>query len=433
MCYNQVMDKEVNNSLTDLAVGVVTQQNQISQASTIDLNLRRYMITNNRDLLSSLYVELGIVQTLIDQPVIDAFNKLPIITSGQLEPEEIEEVNQFIEQKKWFNEFKQAAKWGRLFGGAGLVINTPQNPTSELRIDLLNKNSNVKIYAADRWELNYQPNGEISGKAMDTDTPISKTPYNYYGITLNNSRVLRFVGKQAPSILRLQLMGWGMSEIERLIRSMNSFLKNQDVVFELLDEAKVDVYQLDGFNSALIDVEGTNKIQKQVQIANMIKSYLNALVLDKDDVYNQKQLSFSGLPDMLREIRQAICADLRMPEDVLWGASPSGLSNNNETGRRNYNLMLEDVRTALKPNYITLWKIACQLIHGFIPDDLDWELPALESLSAEQTENVKDKQFNRLLTAFQAQLISSNEFYEACNKNNLLPIEIGADNGKEEI
>ena len=99
MCYNQVMDKEVNNSLTDLAVGVVTQQNTISQASTIDLNLRRYMITNNRDLLSSLYVELGIVQTLIDQPVIDAFNKLPIITSGQVEPEEIEEVNQFIEQK----------------------------------------------------------------------------------------------------------------------------------------------------------------------------------------------------------------------------------------------------------------------------------------------------------------------------------------------
>mgnify|MGYP006932852533 CR=1 FL=1 len=71
---------------------------------------------------------------------------------------------------------------------------------------------------------------------MDLTEPISKTPYNYYGITLNNSRVLRFVGKQAPSILRLQLMGWGMSEIERLIRSMNSFLKNQDVVFELLDD-----------------------------------------------------------------------------------------------------------------------------------------------------------------------------------------------------
>ena len=112
--------REKLNSLTELALGVQTQQNQISQSDTIDANLRRYMITQNRMLLSYLYVEIGICQTLIDQPVDDALNKLPDIVSEQLKQEDVEIVKQFIQEKGWFETFKQAEKWKRLYGGSGL-------------------------------------------------------------------------------------------------------------------------------------------------------------------------------------------------------------------------------------------------------------------------------------------------------------------------
>ena len=275
--------RERLNSLTELALGIQTQQNQIAQSGTAEANLRRYMISQNRMLLSYLYVEIGIVQTLIDQPVDDALNKMPDFVAKQLEPEQIEEVKQYLQESGWFETFKQAEKWKRLYGGSGLFINTPQNPQSEFRIDRLNQNTPIELYALDRWELAYQASGQISVDTMNVGKPLTDTPYNIYGQQVHKTRVLQFKGKEAPSILKLQLMGWGMSEVERLLRSLNSFLKNQDVIFELLDEAKVDVFKINGFTEALMTAEGTNNITKQVQLVNQLKNYLNALIMDKED------------------------------------------------------------------------------------------------------------------------------------------------------
>jgi len=86
-----------------------------------------------------------------------------------------------------------------------------------------------------------------------------------------------------------------MSEIERCIRAINSFVKFENLVFELLDEAKIDVFQIMGFNDALLTDEGTANTQRRVDLANRMKNFQNALVMDKEDSYQQNQLSWSGL------------------------------------------------------------------------------------------------------------------------------------------
>ena len=420
----QVQQVEKLNSLTEFALGIRTQQNQIAQADTAEVNLRRYMLTNNRMLLSQLYVEIGLVQTLIDQPVDDAYAELPILKSNQIAPEEIEQVHQYLRESKWFDTFKQGIKWGRLYGGAGIFINTTQNPISEFRIDKLHQDSKIEIYAVDRWELNYQPSGEISVKNLDLSKGLSVTPYNLYGVTVHDSRVLKIKGKEAPSILSLQLMGWGMSEVERLLRSLNAYLKNQDLIFELLDEAKIDVYYMEGFNNALMQKEGTSRITKQVTIYNQIKNYLNALILDSQDKHEQKTMSFSGLPDMNIQNKQNIASDLKMPITKLFGVSSAGF-NSGEDDIENYNSMLRsEIRAKNHATLVTVFKLACLKVLGFIPEDIDLEYPALRILSAEQEENVKNQQFNRLLQAYKAQTITEEEFKQACNKANLFPIEV---------
>jgi phage-related protein (TIGR01555 family) len=420
-----VQYKEKLNALTELALGFQTQQNQISQSDTVDVNLRRYMISQNRMLLSYLYVEIGIIQTLIDQPVDDAFAKMPIMQSNAFndQPEKIEEVQQYIQEHGWFEVFKQALKWQRLYGGSGIMINVPQNPQSQFRIDRVNQNTPIEFYALDRWELNYKPSGEITPENMNVSQPMTDTPYDIYGETFHKSRVLPFKGKEAPSILKLQLMGWGMSEVERMIRSLNSFLKNQDVIFELLDEAKIDVFKVFGFQDAVMGGQ-EDKVVKQVTAMNMIKNYNNAIVMDKEDEYDQKTMQFTGLNEMLSQIREGIAADLKMPVTKLWGVSSAGF-NSGEDDIENYNSMLEsEIRIKSRQNLIMIYKIACQVVHGFIPEDIDLEYPPLRVLTSEQEQTVKDKQFARLLQTWQAQLISDEDFINAVNKANLLPNEI---------
>ena len=433
MWYNQIMaknknknKKEYSNSLYDLAtnIGYQTQQNQASQSFTSDLSLRRYMISNNRMLLSQLYVEIGLIRTICAQPVDDAYSKLPVFKSDELSPDDISDVEQFIKENGWFETFKQALKWGRLYGGSGIYINVNQKPSSALDINSIKQGDKVSLYACDRWELNYKTSGAINVQNMSQANPINDVPYDLYGEPIHKSRVLKIKGEEAPAILRLQLAGWGMSIVEHLMRPLNQFLKNENVAFELVDEAKIDVYKIEGFNDTVMSSNGTEAVQKQVTLSNMIKSYLNALVLDKEDEYDQKTMSFSGLPEMMEQNRQNIASSLRMPVTKVFGVSSAGF-NSGEDDIENYNSMLEGEIRAKSIGYlITIYKLACAVVLGHIPDDIDLELPELRVLSAEQQENVKNQKFNRLLQAYQAQLIDELQFKEACNKDGLLPIDV---------
>ena len=127
---------------------------------------------------------------------------------------------------------------------------------------------------------------------------------------------------------------------------------------------------------------------------------------------------------MMTSNRTMMCSETKMPDQKLWGTTTPGFGDG-EDAMENYNSMLEsEIRIKSRQNLIMIYKIACQVVHGFIPEDIDLEYPPLRVLTSEQEQNVKDKQFARLLQTYQAQLISEEDFINAVNKANLLPNEI---------
>ena len=427
--------KTITNSLTGLlaglSFGVPGGGSQIDQVETLFKNNRWYMISNMRQILSELYVEHGIIQTLVDQPVDDGFRKGVTINSAQLDEDESEELQVYVENNNLLNLVAQGMKWARLYGGGGVILITGQNPQSPLKE--LKKGDTFELKSVDMWELFFNKQNVAGG--YDDITPFFKgadTHFNFYGHTVNASRVLIANGKEAPSFIRPRLRGWGMSEVERMVRSFNSYLKNSEVIFELLDEAKIDVYKYQGFNSAIASREGTTKIQQQAQTANQLKSFLNAIVMDKDDEYEQKQVHFAGLGDMLTQIRQGIASDLKMPITKLFGVSSAGF-NSGEDDIENYNSMIEgEVRQKAKPIITSVLKIACQALFGINPEDLTIEFPPLRVLSAEQEENVKDKKFNRLSSMYAQGMFTDQEYAERLKKEGLCEGETEVLLGKRE-
>lgn len=390
---------------------------QNSRLDTMFINTRWALISNFRSILSEAYAEYGIVQTLVDQPVADAFRTGYVVKSDQIDDGQKRQLYYYLEMNRINEVIMEACNWARLFGGGGIIVNTDQNPSTPLDYSKITKDSRLEFIAADVWELY-------------TDVPMwnpwenidDAKHYNYYGLRLDRTRVLPIMGKKAPSFIRNRLRGWGMSELERVVRSINSYLKNQDLIFELLDEAKVDVYQLNGFNTAMLTAQGTRVAEKRVQTANTLKSYLNALVLDTTDKYDQKQLSFNGLSEILNQIRQGVAADLKMPLTKLFGVSAAGF-NSGEDDIENYNSMIEsEVRSKVKPIVITVLGIICQKLFGFVPDDMTVEFKSLRILSAEQEENMKNSKFNRLIEAVANGLATPKQFMIGCNNDDLLPI-----------
>ena len=416
---------EVLNSWSEMTGIINSPFNgaQLSQTTTLLKNNRFYLISNQRQVLSELYSEHGLVQTIVDQPVDDAFATGFDVKSAQLNGNDIDEILLYCEEHGVIDALMYAEKWGRLYGGGGVVMLCAQDMSKPFKIESLKPGQEIDFRDADLWELystrqNIQP--ETNYGVLDRGI----YNYTYYGQTIDPSRVLRVDGKKATSFVRPRLRGWGMSVMESVVRSMNQYMKNQDVLFELLDEAKVDVYRIKGMNSSLGSKNGSAQIAQRIQYANMIKNFLHALVMDLNDEYEQKQMQFTGLAEVMKEIRIQVACDLRMPLTKLFGVSAAGFSSG-EDDIENYNTMINSsVRRKSKAHLIYLMKIVCYLVHGFIPEDLTIHWNPLRVLGAEAEEKVKDSKFNRIMTGWQGGIVETKAAKEAINKAALLPVEI---------
>jgi uncharacterized protein len=396
----------------------------VENINTVFKNLRWYLVSNFRQVLNQMYVELGLVQTIVDVPVDDGFRGGIEIKSKQLDEQQIEELQISLDRDDDLNIAAQAQKWNRLFGGAGILILTDQDPMEPLEIDLIGKDTPLEFRAVDMWELFWdKQNTEGYDPAIQTQ---DFEYYNYYGEQVHKSRVMRLKGFTAPSFIRPRLRGWGFSVVEVLVGSVHQPPQAPDPSFQVLDEFKVDYYQIKNLVTTLMSPIGQQKIFSRIQQANYQKNYQHAVVMDAEDSHTAKQLSFAGLAETMQGIRMQVAADMRMPITKLFGTSASGgIGNTDQNDMENYNAMVESqVRNKSKYDVLRICEIKCQKLFGFIPDDLSIAFKPLRVLSAEQEENVKTQKFNRLLAAKTANEISTYEFREAINKGNLLDITL---------
>lgn len=394
---------------------------QLSKVDTQFLNLRWSLVSNLYQFLCEVYAEIGLVQTLVDVPVDDGLRGGIEISSKDLTEDQIVELLSAMDSYEDIVIAGQTAKWNRLFGGAGTIIVTDEDPSKPFNIKEIRRGSEVTYKSADLWELNYTYQNI-------QDTELRHTPedsfFNYYGVLIHRSRVMIMRGVQPPSFIRPRMRGWGLSVIETLVRPLNQYLKGQDLTFEVMDEFKIDVYMMKNLANTLMQPCGSEKVHDRIQTANFLKNYNHALVLDTEDEYHQKQLSFAGLAETAKEIRLQIASEMRMPLTKIFGISAAGF-NSGEDDIEVYNGMVESqVRNKIKHTIRRQAEIRCQQLFGFAPKNLEIKFKPLREMSSEQEENVKTQKFNRLKESVAVGQITPEEFRDAANRGNLFDIKL---------
>ena len=419
---SELLEHTIHNSLSGLASGLGgssdfgTGMSNLTSLNPMLQNNQYQPITLMWTNLMYMYKTHGLIQTAIDMPVLDAIRGgLDFYSNGQADADDIDKLTNWLEENAILERIGDAFIWARLFGGGALVINTEGDPTEEIGDEILE--GNIEFYDACRWELTTERRIPASGK------------YGVYGHQLDKSRVITILGKRAPWLIRAQLADWGMSELERMVEDFNLFLRTRNVIYELLEEAKVDIYQLKGFTAQLASPTGTALTQKRIQLSNQIKNFNNALVMDKEDGYEMKQLDFGGLSDMMKENRMGIASALRMPMSKLFGIPSTGLGSSGEDDIENYNGMVEsEVRQPMKQVIRKVLKIASR--HLFHDDlDINFRFKPMRTLSATEEETIKASKSQRYLSLFEHMLMSSKEIGEAMQKDNLVPIPLQAEKG----
>jgi len=430
------------NDLTSLvegtfnAPGMYGRSETISQPYTFGEGIQYTPFSLNRVALNYGYMGYGLVQTLVDLPVEDAFRGGYDIITSELDTEDIKLLKRFMLENGDDEAVKSGMKWARLFGGAALLIETDENNTTKpFNPAKLTADSVLRFIPADRWELVLTGSSilDISRTGFrHTSEQQDDIPYIYYTVPLHRSRVMRLMGREAPSYIRVRLQGWGMSELERCMRSINSFVKFQNVIFELIDEAKIDVFKIQQFNENLATAEGTELIQKRIQLNAILKNYKNSTVMDAEDDFTQKQITWSGLAEIYQELRQNLSSDLQIPEAKLFGQSSSGFSSGQDT-IENYNSLVESgVRTVVRPHLHRVIGLRCQQLFGFEPA-FEVKFKTLRIMTEPEEEQVLTSKTNRRLSLFDRQLLTGQETMLSLDKDGLVNIESEVQQGLREV
>lgn len=421
------MEMSLNNSMSGLVQQAFLQSNLTSWNPILQNNIYA-PLTINWTLLTYMYKTHGIIQTAIDMPVLDALRGGIELRSDQLSVDELGDLEDYLEESGILDTIGEATIWKRLYGGGALIVNTNQDPGTPLTLKGLTK---IELYPCNRWELmaTWKPNEASVELNPWLQAAARQTDHVYfYGERLHHSRILAMNGKAAPYIVRWQLQGWGMSEVERMVEDFNSYIKTKNVLYDLLEVAKTDIFRFEGFRNQLASAVATQKVRERVELMNEMRNFNNALVMDKLDEYEQKQITFSGLAEVMKENRIGIASALRMPLSKIFGLSATGF-NSGEDDIENYNAMVEsEVRQPLRKIIKNILNLVCMVKFG-TEVDIAFDFKPLRVLSSLDEETIKTSKSARTLSLYDRALLDSKEVGEIMQKDKLVPVETCAAQG----
>lgn len=279
------------------------------------------------------------------------------------------------------NAVRDAYRWARLYGGAGILMVTDQPLDKPLNVERLGKGSLKNLVVLDRWYL-----GGVDAQVLDIMSPDFMLPSEYWianatNVRVHPSHIVRFIGEHLPPRLRYLNQGWGDSTLRVAMEPIEDLIAAIGGVGESLQEFNVDVVKReDLFND--LSTDQADAIQKRFEQFRLMKSIIHLAVLDGSEEFDRKNVQYSGIDSLLEKQMQMIAGACHTPMTKLFGMSPGGLNATGDSDLRNYNDYLRSMQNeVLDPALKKLDEVLVRSAIGRFPEDFNYEWKPLTTPS----------------------------------------------------
>jgi phage-related protein (TIGR01555 family) len=153
----------------------------------------------------------------------------------------------------------------------------------------------------------------------------------------HGSRVIRFVGRTVPPRIRIRVNGWGLSILDSVWPQIRNYdLCNQAMV-NIANNYEHGVLKVRGLAAAYLAGEDA-EVAERLRFLQQARSVVGAMVIDMDDEGFDRSTSTagSGVEKIWQTAAAALAGAAHQPITRLLGQSPSGLSTDDNSGRRNW-------------------------------------------------------------------------------------------------
>lgn len=275
--------------------------------------------------------------------------------------------------------FHQALSYAGLGGGL-IIIGLGDDPSSP-RPKNIRTGQIQYLHAMTRWQVS------LDDQDWDLLSPTFGMPKAFIlngsgkQVKIHPSRVIVFPGEHVPNIgtASWQDRFWGDSKIQRVNSAVQQAVMATDGFAALIDEAKLDVWKLKGFMSELA-IDDT-AVTKRVEYTNMSKSTHRAVILDSEDEFEQRQITWTGMPDVIRTYLSIVAGAADIPATRLLGKAPDGMNATGEGDEKNYLSMIKTKQDmVLRPALEQLDEMLIPSA-GLDPTKVFWSFAPLSTLS----------------------------------------------------
>jgi uncharacterized protein len=234
----------------------------------------------------------------------------------------------------------KAWQWAKLYGGAGIFINTGE-PLEMLKepLDIKNIKEVKSLLVFNRYELQVSTSDietDISNPNFDMPMHYDFTPRSIGGVTsrIHESRIIRFDGVELPTLLRVSNQYWGDSVYTGLYDALRDFGISYASVAHLIQEFRMLVYSVENLAQDIV-AGNSDAIAERMNLMNLSRNNLGAFVIDKNgETMDSMSATVTGLDKLLEAIRDRLQAATDIPHTILFNESPSGLSATGKSEER---------------------------------------------------------------------------------------------------
>jgi len=374
-------DGNYNDSLTNLVSGLGTGRDKASSAAYVmDLSSPVQLLT--------AYKVSSLARRVVDLKAEDSCREW---REWQADPDQISAIE--AEEKRLGLQVKmlRARKLARLFGGAALLIGTGDR-------DLAQPINTARIGRGGLKYVTVLTVLDVSGAGRQDDPTRDGFGQPEYwqlrGVAgqVHPSRLVRMHGQEPMYEFGLdQNYGFGDSVLLGGLKQVQDVDAVAANILSLVYEAKVDVFKIPDFmaNLARRGPEYATEVIRRVTLAATAKGINGALLMDKEEEYEQKNASFGGLDALAIFFMQLCSAAHGYPMTLLFGMSAGGLNATGENDTRGYYDAVKVEQTLhMEPEMAVLDECLIRSALGVRPPEVhfNWR-PLWQPTARERAEN----------------------------------------------
>lgn len=313
-----------------------------------------------------LYQRDGIAATVVDKPAEDA-----MAFGFEIEGDEGDLVLNEMDRLYASIHLTDAIRFARLYGASAILMlvqdgapmNAPLVPENVRQLDDLIVYEGSKIFAeTDRYN---NPAFRNYGKPIY----FRITPNEGLPFVVHESRLIKFSGLPAGGHARFGVMPWpGRSVLETCIDSIKRYRDGLRLAKYIMERKQQAVHSMTGLSEMLQSAEGKAIVQEKILMTDSVRGLLNGVTIDggpgngqgDGDKYTVIDLSLGGIDSVLGEFRDAISADTRIAQTVLFGSDVKGLGSTGTGEQSIYhslvkNIQERDLRPAMEQLAAIIW------------------------------------------------------------------------------